>query len=242
MIILAMDTANQPVSVAILKDQEVLGEMTVNIKQTHSQTLLPMIDLLLKQVKLTIKQIDRFVVASGPGSYTGLRIAVTTAKSLAWTLEKELVGISSLKALAAGCNTQSELIVPLFDARRQNVFAGAYSWHLGTLQNQIADQHILLSELITRLNVQKQPILFVGQISDDLKTIIQTQMTQEYRFADETFNLPRASYLGQLGRLQTPVSDIHGFIPNYLRQTEAEVNWAKQQTQQPKDDDYVQQV
>ncbi|WP_419349001.1 tRNA (adenosine(37)-N6)-threonylcarbamoyltransferase complex dimerization subunit type 1 TsaB, partial [Acinetobacter baumannii] len=82
-----------------------------------------------------MEAIDRFVVAQGPGSYTGLRIAVTTAKSFAWTMGKELVGISSLALLAGNVQETTALIVPLFDARRDNVFAGVYQWQDQHLQN-----------------------------------------------------------------------------------------------------------
>lgn len=160
--LLAMDTSNQAVSVALLEDHQILGEMTVNIRQTHSQTLLPMIDQLLKQTKTTIEDIDRFVVAEGPGSYTGLRIAVTTAKSFAWTLNKSLVGISSLALLAANVMDTTALIVPLFDARRDNVFAGIYQWQNGTLQTVVADQHVSLEALLAQLQLLAEPVYFVG--------------------------------------------------------------------------------
>src|SRR5690554_6176022 len=99
--ILAFDTSNQPMSVAVVEDNKVLAEITVNIKRNHSIQLMPAIDEMLEQAKLTIDDIDRVAVAEGPGSYTGLRIAVTIAKSLAWTKEIELVGVSSLKLVAA---------------------------------------------------------------------------------------------------------------------------------------------
>lgn len=160
--LLAMDTSNQAVSVALLEDHQILGEMTVNIRQTHSQTLLPMIDQLLKQTKTTIEDIDRFVVAEGPGSYTGLRIAVTTAKSFAWTLNKSLVGISSLALLAANVMDTTALIVPLFDARRDNVFAGIYQWQNGTLQTVVADQHVSLEALLAQLQLLAEPFILWG--------------------------------------------------------------------------------
>ncbi len=103
---------------------------------------MPAIDYLMSQLNLAPTAIDRFVVAEGPGSYTGLRLGVTTAKTLAYTLKKELVGISSLQTLAANCVGQTGLVVPLFDARRKNVYAGAYRFVNGVWQNELPDQHI----------------------------------------------------------------------------------------------------
>lgn len=239
--LLAMDTANQAVSVALLEDQQILGEMTVNIRQTHSQTLLPMIDQLLKQTKTPIETIDRFVVAQGPGSYTGLRIAVTTAKSLAWTLQKELVGLSSLALLAGNVTDRTDLIVPLFDARRENVFAGVYQWQQGRLQNVVTDQHVALSDLLPQLALLKEPVYFVGNDVAVFKAIIQTTLGSQAHFVGANQNLPHAAVLGQLGLTATPVSDIHGFGPHYLRKTEAEVNWAKTHVDQGSQA-YVEQV
>lgn len=225
--LLAMDTSNQAVSVALLEDQQILGEMTVNIRQTHSQTLLPMIDQLLKQTKTSIEAIDRFVVAQGPGSYTGLRIAVTTAKSFAWTMAKELVGISSLALLAGNVQETTALIVPLFDARRDNVFAGVYQWQDQHLQNVVADQHLALTDLLAQVVLLNEPVYFVGGDVQRFNAQIKATLGSQAHFVDANHNLPHAAVLGQLGAKAEPVADIHGFGPHYLRKTEAEVNWGK---------------
>ncbi len=128
MYILALETSNQAMSVAVMNDHDLLGEITINRKQTHSQQLMPAIEQLMAASALTPEQLDRIVVADGPGSYTGIRIAVTTAKTLAYTLEKELVGISSLAVLAANVRRTDAIIVPLMNARRNQVFAGGYQW------------------------------------------------------------------------------------------------------------------
>src|SRR5699024_9166978 len=125
--ILAFDTSNQPLSVAVVEDENILTEQMINVKRNHSVQLMPSIDEALKQVKLTLDDIDRIAVASGPGSYTGLRIAITIAKSLAWTKDIELVGVSSLKVIAGNrADNTGEMIVPIFDARRQNIYTRLY--------------------------------------------------------------------------------------------------------------------
>ena len=123
--ILAFDSSNEPLSVAVVDQEKILTEQTLNIKRNHSIQLMPAIEEALRQAQLTLADIDRIAVAAGPGSYTGLRIAATVAKSLAWAQDIELVGISSLKVLAANSYPEKDgLIVPLFDARRQNIYTG----------------------------------------------------------------------------------------------------------------------
>ena len=123
--VLAFDTSSKALSVAILDGKNLLADVTVNIKKNHSITLMPAIDFLMASVDLQPSDLDRIVVAQGPGSYTGLRVAVATAKTLAYTLNIELVGVSSLYALAAAADLDG-LVVPIMDARRNNVYAGFY--------------------------------------------------------------------------------------------------------------------
>lgn len=104
--ILAIDTSNQTMAVAVTDDNRLLGQLQTTVNKNHSKTLMPAIETLMKELELTPQELDRIVVAQGPGSYTGLRIGVTTAKTLANTLKTELVGISSLKTIAGNCYGQ----------------------------------------------------------------------------------------------------------------------------------------
>ncbi|MBT1022459.1 tRNA (adenosine(37)-N6)-threonylcarbamoyltransferase complex dimerization subunit type 1 TsaB, partial [Enterococcus faecium] len=103
MITLGIDTANQTLAIGVVEDEQILGQIQTNIKRNHSVTLMPAIDQLFADLQISPKDIDRIAVSDGPGSYTGLRIGVTTAKTIAYTLDKELVGVSSLKTIAANC-------------------------------------------------------------------------------------------------------------------------------------------
>ena len=126
--ILAVDTSNHPMSVALVEDEQLLATTTLNMVRNHSIYLMPAISKLFELVQWQPTDIDRVVVAQGPGSYTGVRIAVTTAKVLADTEKIDLVGVSSLAVLARNVvPTSSAIIVPFFDARRGNVFAGLTS-------------------------------------------------------------------------------------------------------------------
>src|SRR5690625_4806312 len=127
--ILAIDTSNQVLGIAILGDGQIIGEMITNVKKNQTSRLMPAIHQLIKDVEMIPDQLDKIVVARGPGSYTGVRIGVTTAKSLAWALSIPIVGVSSLEVLAYQGRFFNSLICPLFDARRQRVYTGLYEWN-----------------------------------------------------------------------------------------------------------------
>ena len=156
--LLAIDTSNQTLAVAVLEENKVLAHFQLNRKMNHSLTLMPAIETVMEAAGLKPTDLDRIVVAKGPGSYTGIRIAVTTAKTLAETLKIELATVSSL-AVIAGNTRINKLIVPLMDARRNNVYAGVYRWENKQLVNVIADQHIPLADLLNKI---KEPALFIG--------------------------------------------------------------------------------
>lgn len=227
MISLAIDTSNQGLALGILADQTILASQLINIKKTHSEQLMPSIDFLVKSAGLTIQDIDRFIVAQGPGSYTGVRIGVTTAKALAFTLQKELVGVSSLASLAANVLPTDQLIVPLFNARRSQVFAGIYQWQAGRLVEKEEDQHQSLDDLLATLKNLNQPATFVGSDVITFEAEIKAGLPQLAHFASATANLPSGISLARLGQDLPPVKDIDNFVPIYLRQTEAETNWLK---------------
>ena len=224
--ILAFDTSNQAMSVAVVVDSVPVAETTLNQKKTHSEQLLPTIEHLMAVAKLTPADLDRVVVADGPGSYTGIRIAVTTAKTLAYTAGVALVGISSLAALAAKVVGTPALIVPVMDARRQNVFAGIYQWHDGQLVSVVADRHLALADLLAEVKLLKQPAVFVGSDLPKFTSTIKETLGAQASFSDDITSLPQASRLALLGAT-AEVSDAFNFVPSYLRLTEAETNWLK---------------
>ncbi|MBB1062946.1 tRNA (adenosine(37)-N6)-threonylcarbamoyltransferase complex dimerization subunit type 1 TsaB [Limosilactobacillus fastidiosus] len=225
--ILAIDTSNHPMSVAVVENDQLLATETLNMVRNHSIYLMPVIDKLVKLVKWQPEDIDRIVVAQGPGSYTGIRIAVSTAKVLADTMNKELVGVSSLEVLARNIvPTTKEVIVPFFDARRGNIFAGAYQWQAGKLVNRIADQHLAMKDLLAQLANLDQPILLVGHLTDRIAKVM-GEMPANVQLAPRPFSIPSTYQLALAGKDIQPVTDIDSMVPHYLRITEAEANWQK---------------
>ena len=216
--VLAFDTSSKALSLAILEDKQVLAETTINIKKNHSITLMPAIDFLMASLDWTPKDLDRIVVAEGPGSYTGLRIAVATAKTLAHTLNIELVGMSSLLALVP--YQQEGLFVPLMDARRNNVYAGFYE----NAKPVMPEAHLFFAEVLEKVTDAEQ-VTFVGEVGAFVEQI-QEQLPQ----ASYQETLPNATNLA-LWAWDKKADSLHDFVPNYLKRVEAEENWLKNHTE-----------
>lgn len=238
---LAIDTSNQTLAVAVVDGQEVLGQSQTMAIKNHSTALMPAIDGLMQAVGMAPKELEQIVVAKGPGSYTGLRIGVTTAKTLAQTLNIPLIGVSSLKAVAANCVGVSQVVVPLFDARRQNVYAGAYQWHNGTLETRIKDQHISLSEILAQLKaVDGQEVLFVGADTVKFKDMIEAELPTARINQVSLWNYPNGVVLAAIAKEEAPVASIHDFVPDYLKLVEAEEKWLA--SHEPGVDAYVEKI
>lgn len=216
--VLAFDTSSKALSLAILEDKQVLAETTINIKKNHSITLMPAIDFLMESLDWTPKDLDRIVVAEGPGSYTGLRIAVATAKTLAHTLNIELIGMSSLLALVP--RQQEGLVVPIMDARRNNVYAGFYK----NAKPVMPEAHQSFEEVLEKVKGASQ-VTFVGEVGAFVEQIQEHLPRTNYK---ET--LPNAANLALLA-WDKEADSLHDFVPNYLKRVEAEENWLKNHTE-----------
>ena len=219
--VLAFDTSSKALSVAILDGENLLADVTVNIKKNHSINLMPAIDFLMKSVDLKPTDLDRISVAQGPGSYTGLRVAVATAKTLAYTLNIELVGVSSLYALAAVADFDG-LVVPVIDARRNNVYAGFYK----DGQSLKDDQHMNFAEVLEAVK-DEESVMFVGEVAN-----FNNQIAESLPQAKVLSVLPSAYAIGKRGQELQPV-DVDSFVPSYLKRVEAEENWLKTHIENP---------
>lgn len=229
MIWLGIDTANKPLSIAIVKDDELLLEVNHSLPVNHSLGAMPAIEEAFSKVGMTPAMIDAIAVSEGPGSYTGVRIGVTIAKTLAWTLGKPIIGVSSLQALAANAIFFDGLICPLFDARRSNIYAGVYRYHDGMLTSVIEDAHFSLDELLTLLSDEQQPILFVGKDTALHEEELLKRLGKDAIIAPLQYHLPRASSLIYSAQQLDQKTDVHTVVPTYRRIAEAEANWLKAQ-------------
>lgn len=226
--ILAIDTSNNTLGVALLNDNQVVGELITNVKKNHSVRAMPAIEQLMRDCEIKPKDLDKIVVAKGPGSYTGVRIGVTIAKTLAWTLNIPISGVSSLKVLAMNGKYFDGFIAPLFDGRRGQIFTGLYQWKDNQLicikEDRILQSRDFAEEL---LELNKQ-VLFIGNDINIHKDTLQTILGENAVFADMTQLNPRPSELAFLGS-NAVNENVHEFVPEYLRLAEAEANWIQQQ-------------
>lgn len=219
--VLAIDTSNFTLGIALVNGSQVIGEYTTNLKKNHSVRVMPAIETLLSDCDTNPKELTKIVVAQGPGSYTGVRIGVTIAKTLAWTLQIPLSGVSSLEVLAANGRYFNGLISPLFDARRGQIYTGLYEMENDLLKTVMEDCNILSSEWAIRLKELNRPVLFVGQDVDIHRDAITDALGNLAVFAPvQSFN-SRPSELAFIG-LEKDEVDVHQFVPNYIRMAEAE--------------------
>lgn len=222
--ILAIDTSTNVLGVGIASNEKIIGEYITNIKRNHSTRVLPAIDFLLKDCGMDIKEINKIIVANGPGSYTGLRIGLTIGKTLAWTLNIPIVGVSSLKLMAASARYFDGYISPVMDARRGNIFTGLYEYKEGKLMQAIDDQHIPTEEWCKLLKTFDKPVLFLGNDVVIHEQVIVNQLAKQVQFAPITVNIPKPGELALLAK-DLKEKNVHSFAPNYLRLAEAEAKW-----------------
>lgn len=223
--VLAIDTSNYSLGVGIIEEDKVIGEYITNVKKNHSVRVMPAIDALMKDCGMIPADLDKIVVARGPGSYTGVRIGVTIAKTLAWSLNIPIVGISSLEIIAASSGRYFDgFVSPLFDARRGQIYTGLYRYEAGILKTVQADQLVMGDKWALELKEECSPTLFVGNDLSLHRTTLETILGDRAFYASLTEHNPRPSELALLG-MNRQGEEVHSFVPNYIRLAEAEAKW-----------------
>lgn len=223
--ILALDSSGMVASVAIIEDDTLLAEYTVNYKKTHSQTLLPMLDEAARMTELALADIDAIAVAAGPGSFTGLRIGSATAKGLGLALKKPLIPVPTVEALAYNLYDTPGLICPIMDARRNQVYTGIYRYQehrLVTVEGQMA---IAMEELLEKLNQAGEAVTFLGDGVPVFRAMIEETLKTPFSFAPAHINRQRAAAVAALGLLYYKEGKIEAAAehrPDYLRVSQAE--------------------
>lgn len=160
--ILALDTSAIAASVALCEDEALLGEYTLQNGNTHSETLLPMIEHILSQLKLTARDIDLFALSAGPGSFTGVRIGTATVKGLAFQSQKPCIGVSTLEALAENLTLADGLVCPVMNARRDQVYTALFRSVNGSLERLLPDAPLSIAELDRILSEYTEPVRLCG--------------------------------------------------------------------------------
>lgn len=221
--ILAVDTATESCSLAVLEFNRVLAEVTNAIRQTHSRRLMQMVAMLMQMTGITIHDIDGFAIANGPGSFTGLRIGLSTIKGLAAASKKPVVGISNLDALAHRFAFFDHFIYPLLDARKGEVYGAVYRYENGKLK-KLTEEKVFKPEK-SAFHFE-QPCLFVGNGALLYQNIIKESAGRLASFADQYQYISNASAVGRLAveRFDSGNTDnIANLAPRYIRKSDAEL-------------------
>ncbi len=232
--ILGLDTSGLVAGVAVVEDQVLLGEYTVDYKKTHSQTLLPMLEELKKMLELDPDTLDAIAVASGPGSFTGLRIGSATAKGLGLALKKPLVEVPTLEGLAWNLWGSSRLVCPMMDARRNQVYTMVCEFvpqgeGFG-FQTLVPGQPMNVEELAARLNAFGRETIFLGDGVSVYLDILKKTLKVPYRLAPAHCNRQRAACIAALGEVyfsqgKTVTAAEH--TPRYFRKSQADMDLEK---------------
>ncbi len=224
--ILGIDGSGLVASVAIVEDDNLVGEYTTGYKKTHSQTLLPMLDELKKMLELDMNSIDAIAVAAGPGSFTGLRIASATAKGLGLSLGCPIVSVPTVDALAFNMWGAAGIICPILDARRGQVYTGLYEFTQSGEFTVIEEQCAVdFKEIVAKINELGKPVTFLGDGVPVFKDQIETIVSVPFRFAPAHLNRQHASSVATLGSIYYANGDCEPAAdhrPEYLRLSQAE--------------------
>lgn len=175
--ILALESAAAVGSAALLRDGRRIAELTLETGNTHSETLLPSVDMLLKLTGLSLKDVDLFAASVGPGSFTGIRIGAATVKGLAFGTDKPCIGVSSVEALAYGLLGTEGLVCPVLNARRRQVYTAIFRASHGKLERLTADTLLTVDELDGLLAAYPEAVSFVG----DAWQLAEATVTHAYR-------------------------------------------------------------
>ncbi|MBE7051689.1 MAG: tRNA (adenosine(37)-N6)-threonylcarbamoyltransferase complex dimerization subunit type 1 TsaB [Ruminococcaceae bacterium] len=217
--ILAMDTSSVNATVALSDNNRIMGEYTVSNDRAHSQIIMPMLDELLRHCSVQIKEVDVFAVALGPGSFTGLRIGIAAMKTLAQALNKPIIGISSLDAVAASFFATDKIICPIFDARRNDVYNAVYFGDKKLVADRIVDFDELLIEM------SEKDVIFAGDAVLKYADKIKSFDKPNWHIAPGSLLMQRASTLAAIAydrALNGDYDNLFEVSPIYIRLPQAE--------------------
>ncbi|SDM02915.1 tRNA threonylcarbamoyladenosine biosynthesis protein TsaB [Geoalkalibacter ferrihydriticus] len=224
--LLAIDTASSAGSIALCRDEKLCGEILFNVHSTHSERLMVGVRQVLADTGTALESVDAFVVVHGPGSFTGLRVGMATAKGLAMATGRPLIGVSSLQTLAMNVAETEYPVCALLDARKKEVYAGLFRMRRMHPVPLASERVIAPADLVRQI---KEPMLFVGEGAVVYRSLIEDHLGVQAHFAPWVLNSPRASLAAllalerlRLGETQTPLT----LIPAYIRPSEAEITWA----------------
>jgi tRNA threonylcarbamoyladenosine biosynthesis protein TsaB len=221
--ILAIDASGNVVSAAIAEDEKIIAECSLDFKMTHSQTLMPIVDELVKRTDFDLKTLDFIAVTSGPGSFTGLRIGAATAKGLAHGLNIKLIAVPTLETLAYNIFETDKYICPIMDARRHQVYNAVYKWENGRLKAVLEGGARSIDEVFEFCQKLEKKTIFLG---DGVK-VYKDKINEFNNFiiAPISARVQRAACTAALAILYAQEGKVMNgadFAPEYFRKSQAE--------------------
>lgn len=226
--ILAIDTATLVSSVAIATPETLVAELTIQTRKTHSERLMPHIASLLKMAEITQTSLKAVAVSIGPGSFTGLRIGLATAKALTYALNIPLIGVPTLAALAFSCPVPGVILAPMLDAQKGNVYLGLYEWREDAVYEVQPPQVMAFAAAQAELGELDKPALMLGEAAVMHKADIVHPVPPHVI-------MPRAGSVAVMAQVmydQGIRHDVATLEPLYIRRSEAEVLWERRQAQE----------
>ena len=227
--ILGIESASNVASVALIEDDNVLASFMTNHQKTHSETLLPMIGQITQMTGTDLSSIDAIAVSAGPGSFTGLRIGASTGKGLAFALDKPMIAVPTLDAMAYGCFSSAYVLCPILDARRSEVYTGLYHFEGTDFVADEAGCALPIEEQVKRAVALAaalgKEVLYLGDGLSVYEEKIRVLTDNRAVFAAPPVRLQRAEAVAALGLklfLEGKTSDAVTFEPIYLRKSQAE--------------------
>lgn len=225
--ILGIDSSGLVASVAIVAEEKMVAEYTLNHKKTHSTTIMPMLSEIVKNSETNLEEIDAIAIAAGPGSFTGLRIGSGVAKGLAYSLNKPIIPVPTTAALAYNFYGFSGVIAPIMDARRNQVYNGLYSFEEGRFVELEKERALGIEELILELKEKysDKEVVFLGDGVEPYRKIIEEKMEGRHFYAPAHLSKQRAGSVAVLAKMyynEGVEESAFSHTPIYLRLSQAE--------------------
>lgn len=221
--ILAIETSCDILSISLLENNNLILELKENSPKTHSEVLMPLIDTLLKKANITLNEIDLFACDNGPGSFTGIRIGLSTIKAFCDALCKPCVAISSLEALAYTIQEENSYVCTLIDAKHDNVYSGIFEYINGTYTKYQDFSFENINDLLKKLECLKKKIFFAGNCGILYKDVIKSYLKNEVIFLEDSLVSSKHIGIAAFGKYKSKIfSNSYNLTALYLKKSSAE--------------------
>ena len=230
MVVLGFDTSTKSASVSLMKDGSILGEIIINDKRTHSQKIMPILENLLELSDMDLDDVDLLAVSIGPGSFTGIRIALSTVKAISHVKKLDIVGVNSLESLAYNVNISDKIIIPVIDAQKDQVYTGGFRHGKCGFECIQMPTVMSVSEVIDYVNGNEEDVVIVGEAVEKFGDSINNKYIT---VSDSIYNIPKASSICALAldkyKRGEDVYTCYDIEALYIRKSQAEMQYEEKQ-------------